>query len=323
MPDLSPQAVETELNCFFRPDYEHDGKTIINISEYYGPGMLPPRNVVMRDARELQRQEDDGSPDFNKNFLAKHGFLLLDHPSSVKNWDSGAFAPADSINIKERYELNNPNEPVENEIKSKYLDEVDEIIRSRIFPGARLKIEQAEQVLRRGKDTAHPFFGSVVHNDYGVTADHFESNTEAFSDADGAKYWRSTYDRDDVAGFMVLNFWRTVHMSEPLRHMPLGILDASSVKRDDLVISGLEGFTHSGRITTQLSLRMNENQRWYYYPEMTVDEVLVLNLFNSFKNTHDSAFHQCFHSAFTHPNTPANAEERQSCEHRVNVFVLD
>jgi len=30
----------------------------------------------------------------------------------------------------------------------------------------------------------------------------------------------------------------------------------------------------------------------------------------------------CFHSAFEHPETPQDAPLRQSCEHRVSVFLL-
>jgi hypothetical protein len=30
----------------------------------------------------------------------------------------------------------------------------------------------------------------------------------------------------------------------------------------------------------------------------------------------------CFHTAFEHPETPEDAQRRQSCEHRVNVFLL-
>lgn len=322
MPSLASHEVQTQLNGFFRSDFVSDEKVVIDVySQQLLEGQLPPQDVVVHDARELQRLEDDGSDHFESKFFLKYGFVLLPHTSKVKNWDSGALGPSDAINPG--VDRNVSSGQVENEIATKYKSEVEDIIRTKILPNQSLVIQQPDQLLRRGKNTAHPFFGSVVHNDYGTTAEDFSENLLAFGDENAANGWRTHYISDGVAGHMMINFWRTVHMSEPLRHMPLAILDAATVEPEDLVSSGLKGFTYTGRITNQLSVRFNENQKWYYYPEITVDEVLVLNLFNCFKNQPDAAFKQCFHSAFENPLSNANDEERQSCEHRVNVYVLN
>ena len=256
MPSAVSSSVKTSLNGYFAPDFSADEKIVIDVTGGTPTeGMIPPVNVSVGDARQLQQQEDDGSAEFVPKFFSKHGFVLLDHESSVENWDSGAYGPSDALAVGER---NVKPYSGENEIESRYLPEIEEILRSRLLPGHNLEIMQPPSLLRRGPKTANPFFGLVVHNDYGVSADDFQENTAAFASENDARSWRDTYERDEVRGFMMINFWRTVHMKQPLEHMPLGILDASSVNHEDLVSSGLRGFAHTGRITNQLSLRFSE-----------------------------------------------------------------
>ena len=71
-----------------------------------------------------------------------------------------------------------------------------------------------------------------------------------------------------------------------------------------------------------MALRAQPHHRWFYYPEMTGDEVLAFKDFQLFKRDAEPAVEACFHSAFEHPDTPDNAPARQSCEHRVSVFFL-
>ena len=56
---------------------------------------------------------------------------------------------------------------------------------------------------------------------------------------------------------------------------------------------------------------------------MGLDEVLAFKLFECRKDeTETSCFRSVFHTAFADPDAPADAEERQSCEHRVGVTIL-
>ena len=57
--------------------------------------------------------------------------------------------------------------------------------------------------------------------------------------------------------------------------------------------------------------------RWYYVPEMTAQEVLLLKCYDS-KIDGRSRFAP--HTAFTDPNTPPNALPRESIEIRALVF---
>lgn len=321
MQDQSSAVHSTRLNGLFQPGFTSPEKIVIDImGAQPTPGVYPVGSepyIDIHDGRARQTSELDDSVDFHSRFFKKHGFVLLEHQSKVQNWDSGALPATDAVGDRSVKQSE-----AENEIEKYYLPEIDDIIRNTLLPGDRLEIQQPPWLLRRGKNTPNPFFGSVVHNDFGVTADDYQENSAAFGNAEGAQNWRDQFDRDDVRGFMMINFWRTVHMSEPLQHMPLAVLDASSVAKDDMVSSGLKGFTNSGRITNQLSLRYNESQKWYYYPRMTIDEVLVLNLFEYHKNDAGKKVYNTYHSAFEEPHPSDNVEERQSCEHRVGVFLL-
>ena len=43
----------------------------------------------------------------------------------------------------------------------------------------------------------------------------------------------------------------------------------------------MKGIAPEGRPTHHLSLRFNAKQRWYHYPQMTADELLVFKLGNT------------------------------------------
>jgi hypothetical protein len=165
-------------------------------------------------------------------------------------------------------------------------------------------------------------YASGVHQDFGVTADDYQKSLEAFTTPEIARGWRHRYEQDDVEGFMVINFWRTVYADGPLHHMPLALCEPRSVQVDDCVPLGLLEFAPTGKPTNQLALRFNPEQTWYYYPGMTGDEVLAFKNFQCFKRDSSPSVTSCFHSAFEEPGTPSGIEERQSCEHRVSVFVL-
>ncbi|WP_281179333.1 CmcJ/NvfI family oxidoreductase [Sphingomonas asaccharolytica] len=248
------------------------------------------RRVSIADARMLQTQERVSEAEF----LRRHGFVLLQHATAVRDWDE--------------------------DIASVYLSEVEQIIRNRLLPEFTVEVHQLPNILRRGRDTATPFYADGVHSDGGVDHDDYAHNIAAFATPQAAQWWRQQYERDAVAGFIWLDFWRPTNMAGPLEHMPLALCDAATVERDDIVRTGITGIAPTGRETHHLSLRFNPGQRWYYYPRMTNDELLVFKLAEFWKAPRGLG--NCFHSAFADPETPAKAEHRQSCEHRVGALIL-
>jgi hypothetical protein len=278
-----------QLNGFFPPDFVPVGRFTADVGAPPPDAPLFPP-IDIKDARALQAGADSEAA-----FFGAHGFVLLPHASEVRDWDK--------------------------DVAALYLPEIEAIIRRRLLPGRRVEVQQGPFLLRRGRDTATPFYANGVHQDHALTPDDYEKNVGAFAGPEAGRWWRSRFDRDDVAGFMAIDFWRTTNMAGPLRHMPLTLCDPTSVAADDVIPTTLTGIAPEGRETQHLSLRFNAGQLWYHYPLMTGDELLAFKIFECWKDG-DCGLATCFHSAFADPDTPADAEHRQSCEHRVGVLIL-
>ena len=278
-----------QLSGFYPPDFDALGRQRFVVGSS-PPGMEPaPRTAEIADARRLQAAEDLPEAEF----LARHGFVLLTHPTEVKDWDS--------------------------EVADVYLPEVDRLVRERLLPGRRIEIGAAP-LLRRGRGTATPFYATGVHSDGGLGLDDHLHNIRAFAGEEVGERWRERYAHDHVEGLMWLNVWRPTNMAGPLDHMPLAVCHPSSLDERDLVPTAMTGLAPEGRETRHLSLRFNAGQQWSYYPRMGCDEAIVFKLAEFWKTP--SPVRNCFHTAFQHPDTRPDAEKRQSCELRVSVLVL-
>ncbi len=295
-------SVQTRLGGFMRKDLAAGGRLLMTLGEVAGyvlPASEAPL-VTIHDARAMQAAAAS-----EESFFAQHGFVLLQHRSAMTDWGPDPIAPN-----------------TQNQIATTYLPEVEALIRDRLLPGRRLEIQQNPGLVRRGVGTPNPQYGNGVHQDLGLTPGDYQEGIEAFSSPEVGQSWRDRYEQDDVEGFVMINFWRTTNMDQPLQHLPLTVCDPNSVDMQDVVPTGLMGFTPTGKPTNQLGLCFNSNQRWYYYPGMTKDEVLAFKIFQSFKSDQQPRLQTCFHSAFADPTAPADAPQRQSCEHRVGVLCL-
>lgn len=286
--------IEAQFNGQFPSGFRSTER--INLSELMRTATgKPPRNppTPVRDGRALQ-----GAGMSEADFLADHGFALLDAPTRVTDWGDAA------------------------QVAELYFPEIEAIIRERLYPGRKLAIRQPPSVVRRGAGTATPQYGAGVHSDHGTTADDFQNNVTAFTNADIGAQWRAAFEGDQVEGFVSLDFWRTTNMAGPLKHMPLALCDPTSVDHHDIIPTALEGIAPGGALTHHVSLAHNADQRWYYYPDMRPDEMLVFKLFQLMKDEAEPTWRACFHTAFEDPTAPADAQPRQSCEHRVSVILL-
>lgn len=110
-------------------------------------------------------------------------------------------------------------------------------------------------------------------------------------------------------------------MKGPVKIDPFAVCDRKSVKIDDQVPFHLYGVTPFGAPFPGLNLRQNPDHMWYYYPDMTNDETIA---FIQFENTKDGPYTEVqtvFHTAFSDPASPSDAEKRKSCEFRTEVFL--
>ena len=119
-----------------------------------------------------------------------------------------------------------------------------------------------------------------------------------------------------------LNFWRG--LSAVVDDYPLAVCDARSVRETDLFETVVYGYGapnyswHDIGIDT-FSVKFSPRQRWFYYPCMTPDEVLVLKAYDSAGVIGNA----CPHSAFANPQADPASPARRSIELRVLCFVTD
>jgi hypothetical protein len=117
------------------------------------------------------------------------------------------------------------------------------------------------------------------------------------------------------ARIVQINVWRPIR--GPVRRSPLALADASSVRPEDLIATDQ---VFPDRVGEIYHLAHHPEQRWYYAPEMTPDEVLLIKGYDSLA---DGRARFTPHGAFELPGTPADAPPRESIEVRTLVVIED
>lgn len=140
-----------------------------------------------------------------------------------------------------------------------------------------------------------------VHNDYTV-----KSAPQRVRDLMGEEADRLLEKR--VA---FINVWRPIH--HPALDWPLALADARSVDFDELIATDI---VYPGRRGEIYGLAYAPHHRWYYAPNMQIDEVLLLKNYDS--ETGVARFAP--HTAFADATTPPDAPPRESIEYRTIAF---
>ena len=99
-----------------------------------------------------------------------------------------------------------------------------------------------------------------------------------------------------------------------MRDAPLAVCNAQTVKQEQLIASDL---VYPHRVGETYSVTFDQAHRWFYVPEMNIDEVLLLKCYDS---ETDGRARFAPHTAFTDPTTPPDAAPRESIELRTLVF---
>mmetsp|Transcript_27287 Transcript_27287/g.39063 ORF Transcript_27287/g.39063 Transcript_27287/m.39063 type:complete len:493 (+) Transcript_27287:86-1564(+) len=323
----SPLDLEASLPGLFRPQFSADNQQEAEKVAFASDFSLVshPEEVLyaddapivkIRDARTYQ--DSPLTEDSAASLFHKKGFCLFPHETKVKGWNENY--------IKGMI--------FGSDISKVYAPELENIIRNYLLPEYHvIAVDCPPAVLRRGPKSKNEFYGTGVHQDYGLTLEDYK-NTLAAYDASGqtAKQVQKKFDTDEVHGMMVINFWRPIGgytKANPLRSKPLAVCDPDFVNTDDTVHTGLDAAVVGGikgKQTDQMALKYNSQHQWYYYPNMTDDEVLVFKQFEVWKDDPMSKREKmpvrgAFHTAFDDPNTPEGCPPRMSTECRVQVFV--
>lgn len=119
--------------------------------------------------------------------------------------------------------------------------------------------------------------------------------------------------------YVMINAWRNISESEPIRNHHLAMLDGSTLCLEDIVLVDMYYDTFSSECV-QVTHRSSARHRWLYFPDMRQEEVL---LFKQYDSDRGRAVRYAVHCAFEDPAAPAAAAPRQSIEVRVLCFFPD
>lgn len=103
-------------------------------------------------------------------------------------------------------------------------------------------------------------------------------------------------------------------ITEQVLTNPLACCDATSIETTDLLASERRAQDRIGELEL---VCWNPAHRWYYFPEMIREEVLLIKTFDSAK---DGRARRSIHTAFSNPLAPPDAPPRESIESRLLVF---
>lgn len=142
-----------------------------------------------------------------------------------------------------------------------------------------------------------------VHNDYT-----FASAPQRVRDLLGP----AEAERRLAGRFAFVNAWRPI--AEPVEDSPLALCDARSIDPRDLVAIDLRYPDRTGEV---FALRADPGHRWYYFPRMRRDELLLIKCYDS---ATDGRARLAAHTAFVNPAAPAGAVPRESIEVRTVAF---
>ncbi len=173
------------------------------------------------------------------------GFILTHQNSAVKNfYDDG-------------------------EVRSVYYPEVERLVKE--ATGA-ARVLVFDHNVRRGTSAGPAEKGvrepvKYAHNDYTVKS--------------GPQRVRDLLPADEAEAllknrFAVINVWRPIR--GPVEETPLAVCDARSIAPQDLVPTDLRYPDRTGEV---YSLAFNPAHRWFYFPRMRADEVMLLKCYDS------------------------------------------
>jgi len=108
------------------------------------------------------------------------------------------------------------------------------------------------------------------------------------------------------------NFWKP--LKRRVDEKPLAMCDVTSASPDDMIEMALRYRDRTGEIFV---MRHSGAHRWWYFPKMTPDDVVLLKTYES---ETDGRARFLGHSAFEDPDTPPDAPVRESIEIRTMAF---
>lgn len=246
----------------------------------FDPPPGEPKSTALPEAHQVPIF--DGRSVANSFSLDREGFALVRHPTAVRNF----------------YD--------DKEIRQVYYPAAEAFIRATLRAD---RVVIFDHTVRKRVDGAADIRGAGPRQP--ATRVHVDQ-----TDASGASRVREHLpaEADELlkGRVQVINLWRPIR--GPVHDTPLALCDATSVAVGDLVASDL---VYPNRNGETYSVKFNSDHRWFYFPEMTADEALLLKCYDS---ATDGRSRFAPHTAFVDPTTPKDAPPRESIELRMLVF---
>ncbi len=223
--------------------------------------------------------------------------------------NNGRAADRDFSLDREGFELVRHNTAVrdfydDDEVRAVYVPEVERLLKQATGASRVVVFDHTRRADGDAKAERAPV--RLVHNDY--------------TERSGPRRVRDLLGDDEADAllkhrFAEINVWRPI--SGPVQSSPLGLVDASIIAPGDLVNVDL---VYEDRIGEIYHGRYNPDHRWFYFPHMAVDEVILIKGYDSARGGR-ARFN--LHSAFDDPTTLEAAPARESIETRALVFFDD
>jgi hypothetical protein len=262
-------------------------------------------NAVMRQSVELPihnaRLLEDAS-------LDGIGFQLEHHTSAVTDWHDGREVAA--VYYAEINELVKRVTGATHAFSNNHLLRQSEPETGGNGPLAKLLAQSRGPVLTAHNDFAESYGEGIIR----TVASGGMPHTQTFGITEAIIEAGISAAELRASRLMVINTWRSVG-PEPLRRFPLALADRRTINHACLQ-ANLIGKAPCGEPRGGIdvySARFEPGHQWYYYPEMTRDEVLLWKGYDSA----EQPLQPNLHTSFDDPSTPADAAERISVEVRV------
>ena len=284
-------------------------------SKFVGVDLIK-HEVPVHDARKMTGAE--------RPTLERNGFELLDRPIPSPDLD---FMNNEQV-IREYYP--HCEQVIRDASGARLVAAFDHNVRSAAGKKSQKRIEGGQQV----QGPAH-----LVHGDYTMTStpDRLRQLTRPPSSNDTLRAVLSEHETlleaDEIeeaienGRYGIINLWRNI-ADTPVAVNPLALCDAACVNAKDLVVFEIH---YAERIGENYFAKYSDGHRWYFYPDMTRDEALLIKQWDSAGRMARTRGEQSdpadgsepctfsFHSAFEDPTTPLDAPDRWSIEVRCAV----
>ncbi len=222
----------------------------------------------------------DGRPIADQFDLEKQGFVFLRNDTRVRDFTD------------------------DNEVRSVYYPEVEQLLLEQTDAKEVLIFDHTIRIGDPAKREALKVRDPVrnAHND--------------FTDDSAPQRVRDLLPRQEAERklqrrFTSINVWRP--LIGPVKIDPVAICEWGSIGPDDMIVAKRN---YGNRVGGILNLSYNPDQRWFYFPEMQRDEVILLKCFDSER---DGRARWTAHAAF---EDPAGSDPRLPARESIEVRTL-